>query len=448
MAPELQPAVPLLWDIGPRDPATGRLHEPQPVPESGAKATAAGQVQALQLPSPHDAAHDVSSLLTELQLLLLQQQLKARGGTHATGSAQADLLASLGLGSAAAGRRRVLAAGALSGASAATAAAAKQILELCEASLPFEPDCQFETAQCVTTAKALFGSFRSLSARGGGGGGGAASQLRDAASAAQQQLLEAGSATARRHLKRLVMLSVLPAGLPTAPAEGFLGSCGLVWDDPADLLSAAEAHHISLDGFMAASRYAAVSYEERFEQAVRGQDTAVLCPDDGGGRRTCRFMRRAAKGAHIHTARKVATQLEFSISESAYEEAALAGRKMHALLSDGIDTWAEWLARVEPTHTAARRRGVALQRPAQRVLPLYPPQGPDDDFDGAWGYGGEGSHALTTLLLIYRTGWRAVVLMYCSCGTLARQHQRTELPVSAGAPTSARTGCLECRPRG
>jgi hypothetical protein len=47
----------------------------------------------------------------------------------------------------------------------------------------------------------------------------------------------------------------------------------------------------------------------------------------------------------IKATRRAATQLEFKISPSAYEEARSAARRMHDLLSDGHETWRDWQAR-------------------------------------------------------------------------------------------------------
>lgn len=145
--------------------------------------------------------------------------------------------------------------------------------------------------------------------------------------------------------------------------------------------------------------------------------------------RLCR--RKAAKTPVIKATRRAATQLEFTISPSAYDEARSAARRMHDLLSDGHETWRDWQAR------DAGRREYPCPCPAKLLRPWIssnspdaalsnfcsasdpritlcrdsphcaPSQGPERDLDGAWGFVGEGSHALTAAILMYRTGWRA-----------------------------------------
>lgn len=121
----------------------------------------------------------------------------------------------------------------------------------------------------------------------------------------------------------------------------------------------------------AANMFGDVAYEERFEAAVKSKDTAVLCPSKPGPKGlTCRFMRKAAKSPVVKTARRAATQLEFRMSPSAYDEAKFAARKMHELLSDGHETWREWLVggfeHGEPAHRSrvCRCSGTNVRAPS------------------------------------------------------------------------------------
>lgn len=103
---------------------------------------------------------------------------------------------------------------------------------------------QFETAQCVSAAKTLLNQFMKMSG-GRRSGPGGAPFLNIAALGAETNTPEGRQA--RRHLKRLAELSTLPQGLPAAPAEGFLGSCAMIWDEPVDPLAATR---LTLDGFL------------------------------------------------------------------------------------------------------------------------------------------------------------------------------------------------------
>lgn len=165
--------------------------------------------------------------------------------------------------------------------------------------------------------------------------------------------------------------------------------------------------------------YGDIAYEERFEAAVKSKDTAVLCPSKPGAKgMTCRFMRKAAKTPVVKASRRAATQMEFKISPSAYDEARIAARRMHDLLSDGHETWREWLVRraLKFSPLPVKNSPLLIREDANpsetehptRIRPLYPRafrQGPDKDMDGAWGFVGDGSHALTAAILMYRTGW-------------------------------------------
>lgn len=179
--------------------------------------------------------------------------------------------------------------------------------------------------------------------------------------------------------------------------------------------------------------YGDVAYEERFEAAVKSKDTAVLCPSRPGPKgMTCRFMRKAAKSPVVKSsARRAASQMEFRISPSAYDEARISARRMHDLLSDGQETWREWLVRGRAGRVA---RSLSLSFSSlppcafrlcpgsvapNRVRPRREPQGPEKDMDGAWGFVGDGSHALTAAILMYRTGWCARVSCTDPAGSCA-----------------------------